>query len=68
MVGVLDGAGGSCFFLRLLTTSPLITPTATRAMTTARMTNSITHPVSVTCGSMRGMRGPASGRVRVTAP
>lgn len=46
MVGVLGGAvGGSCFFLRLLTTSPLIAPTATRAMTTARMRISITHPV-----------------------
>ena len=58
MVGVLGGAvGGSCFFLRLLTTSPLIAPTATRAMTTARMTISITLPVS---GMGRG-QGPVCG-------
>ena len=40
------GLGGSCFFLRLPITSPPSAPITTTAMTTARMTISITHPVS----------------------
>lgn len=46
MSGAAGGGGGSGFLRRLPTTSPPSTPSTTTAMTTARMTVSITHPVS----------------------
>ena len=46
MSGAEGGGGGSCFLRRLPTTSPPSAPSTTTAMTTARMTVSITPPVS----------------------
>ncbi|CAM5677994.1 hypothetical protein SVIOM342S_00757 [Streptomyces violaceorubidus] len=51
MSGVAGGGSGSCFLRRLPTTSPPSAPITTTAMTTARMTISITGPVCATPGA-----------------
>lgn len=68
MSGAAGGGGGSCFLRRLPTTSPPSAPSTTTAMTTARMTMSITRPVSAMGPRPTRSRPTRTGPCRTPAP